>query len=80
MGIPDDYACYSQEEQTQIANGIIKLRKCEAELGEYKIVTDKFMANSSTATLWWQESSVIVAGVVVSFNVGLLVGFYAFKK
>lgn len=71
--------CYADEDVSKIAGAIRALDVCEEtlRLREQFIETQKLEA--LPAALWWQEPTVIVGGLAVSFTVGSLVTLYLVK-
>lgn len=66
--------CYSTDEVAELARTIKALDQCVGalEIREHFIAEQKLSPVPESA--WWQEPTVIVSGVVVSFSVGLLIG------
>lgn len=62
--------CYGPGDLAKIAGAITDLKKCQLELGEKdKLINDR-LSNPNSGDRphieWWQEPSVIIAGVAVS--------------
>jgi hypothetical protein len=72
--LPDGGACYTKDEVTKLADTINAYHVCESEARLQREYIDKSMADFASAgsVRWWQDPTVIVSGVVVSFSVGAL--------
>ncbi len=68
--------CYSDIEQEKIASAISDLYLCETTLDEKEIFIEQNLRKyADSGPSFWQEPTFLVAGVAVSFSVGLIAGF-----
>jgi hypothetical protein len=70
--------CYTEEQVGKLAVAITDLQKCQVELlGKQKLIDEKLTLQPVEAgARWWQEPQMIVGGMVVSFSIGSLLGWY----
>ena len=76
-----DCRCYTPGERDKIAEAIKDLNYCKMRLrAKDKLVYQRLQTFDGAESLhWWQEPSAVIGGVVVSFSVGALIGYFATK-
>jgi len=74
--------CLDSRDQTKISKAIKDLLKCQIDLdAKNKLIDERLITYQNTpTTTWWQEPSVIVGGVTVSFCLGALVAYSMTRK
>ena len=78
QGIDPRCHCYTEVERRALSSTISNLGKCNIELRQANEVIEERLTtfDGAEGLHWWQEPTAIYSGVVVSFSVGALLGYY----
>lgn len=75
-----DCTCYSLKDRQKIADALVDWEKCKISLEEKNRLIEEKLITFDAGPAWWQEPSFVLGSTVVSFSLGMALGFYIVHK